>query len=208
VVDVNIASQQVSVISGPSTISVNVGIGASGPRGSTIFVGEDAPNLFFTPDASVALGLKSFDLYINTDRTDSGYLYLYQFVDSDGGTTWEPITRIAPTQINVTEELTFTTGSATLDILLTDYFPDPIVLTPEDSQPVTLIDEIKLSITNVTATVENANPVAISVVSKTIVGNTLSIVFKAASLDGTWSLLSGANTVSANVNFVPDNEIS
>ena len=195
-VDVNVASQEVSVISGPSTISVNVGIGASGPRGSTIFVAESTPELFFVTEVSEALGLQSFDLYINTDRTDSGYLYLYQFVDSDGGTTWEPITRIVPTQINVTEELTFTTGSATLQIPLTDYYPE------------SLIDEVVLGTVNVTATVENANPVAISVVSKNIAENTLSIVFKAASLDGTWSLLSGSNTVSANVNFVPDNEIS
>jgi len=196
VVDVNIASQEVSVISGPQNISVQVGLGQAGQRGSRIFVAEDSPELFFVTEVSEALGLQSFDLYINTDRTDSGYLYLYQFVNSDGGTTWEPITRIVPTQINVTEELTFTTGSATLEIVLTDYYPE------------SLIDEVVLGTLNVTATVENANPVAISVVSKTIDDDTLSIVFKAASLDGTWSLLSGANTVSANVNFVPDNEIS
>lgn len=190
-VDINVASQEVFVISGPQNISVQVGLGQAGQRGSRIFVAESSPELFFVSEVSQALGLEVFDLYINTDRTDSGYLYMYQFVSSDGGNVWEPITRITPTQINVTEELTFTTGSATLDILLTDYYP------------ATLIAEAVLGTVNITATAENANPIAISVVSKSVVGNTLSIVFKAAKLDGTWSLLSGANTVSANVNFVP-----
>ena len=196
-VDVSIASQEVSVISGPQNLTVQVGLGKAGQRGSRIFVGESAPSLFFVPEVSQALGLELFDLYINANSADSDYLYLYQFISSDGGNVWQAMTRIAPTQINVTEELTFTTGSATLDILLTDYYP------------LSLIDEAVINPINVTATLEGADPTAISVVSKDVTGETLSIVFKAAKLDGTWALLSGSHTVNANVNFVPAiNEIS
>lgn len=190
-VDSNILRQDITVITGPSKVDVQVGLGQKGERGSKIFVGVDAPSIFFGTEVSAQLGLQLYDLYINVNSQDPEYLYMYQFINSDGGTVWELITRIVSSQINIVEPLTFTAGSATLDVLLTNYYPSSV------------IDLIELLPIGVTCTVDGSNPVAISVVSKTLVGTTLSIVFKAAELNGTWSLLSGSYTVNASVNFVP-----
>lgn len=189
-VDINIASQQVTAVAGPSAITVQVGLGQRGQRGSRIFVGESSPQLFFVPEASTALGLELFDLYINTNPADEDYLYLYQFIGSDGGNVWEQIVRLVPNQVSVNSLLTFTAGSATLDVELLDYYPQ------------SLIDELVLGTPSVVVSSESAFPVAVSVSDVSIAGTILSIDLVAAKLVGSVSALAEAVTINANVNFV------
>jgi hypothetical protein len=189
-VDVNVSSLEISTISGPSTLSVQVGVGPRGQRGSRIFVAELSPQLFFSPEVSEALNLEIYDLYINTNPSNEDYLYLYQFINSDGGNVWEQIVRLVPSQISISEVVDFSSGSGLIEIDLLNYYPQ------------SLIDQLILGTPSVTVSPEASFAAAISVSSATIDGTDLSISLKGAKVDGTISALSESITVNANVNFV------
>lgn len=189
-VDVNVSSVEISTVSGPSNLSVQVGVGPRGQRGSRIFVAESAPQLFFVPEVSNALNPEIYDLYINTNPVDEDYLYLYQFINSDGGNVWEQIVRLVPNQISLSEVVTFSAGSGLIEIDLLNYYPQ------------SLIDDLVVGVPSVVVSPEASFAASLSVSSATVTDTTLSIDLIGAKLDGSVSSLSEPITVNANVNFV------
>lgn len=191
-VDIVLSPQELSILTGPSKVDLQIGIGQKGQRGSRIFVGENPPELFFVDNAATALGLDFYDLYINIDTESDEYLYLYQFINSSGSPVWEMITRITPSQVNVQNNASYTAGVATVSIDLTNYFPQSI------------IDEISLkTIHAVVSVVSATTTVSASIGAASIAGNTLSVQVRAASYNGTsWSALSGSFVTNLSVNFI------
>lgn len=68
-----------NVVGGPSTINVNVDLGAPGIRGSRYYGLEGDPNSVSTD----ALDLQNYDLVINVDPASPTYGTMFQWVDEE-----------------------------------------------------------------------------------------------------------------------------
>lgn len=183
-VDVVLATDDLTVIGGPATRNVDVGIGANGVRGSRIFIGNGNPNgVTFNQELIV------FDLYINLLPSDIEYLFLYQYVVQDGVEQWIRILRLVPnTFLTTILDQQFINGVAT-------YFL-PII----NVVPLTEVGNITEQNFNVQYTVVSEKPVSSSIT----VGNitlasgiaVLPIQINAVEFDtGVWSAVSGVRPV-------------
>lgn len=99
----------VSIVGGPSTVKVDVDLGATGQRGSLILYGLGKPT-----DPSVTFRPKPqlLDWYINLDVNDSEYQYIYQYIIKDGIYVWNRIFKIVPNVFNENKTITFVNGVA------------------------------------------------------------------------------------------------
>lgn len=193
-VDVLVNTDDITVLGPPPIINVQLDIGATGIRGSKVFVGTGHPNQL-TQDGSIAGQLLYLnDLYINNAPGEE-YSYLYQYISSLGTNTWIPILKINPTIYNRTQQQTFTAGSCTISIPIADIVT--VTGTP--------LAEENFS---VQYTIGHSNPVASSISTISITGasnDTLSITLNAAEFESsTWSDLSATVTVHLLITIVLD----
>ena len=92
-VDVLMSSESVTVLGGPSSVTVGVDFGPQGQRGSTVFSGSGIPDDFFTEEVIAALDPKLYDLYINTEEGDDfGKVYQYLYVAETY--SWEELAQL------------------------------------------------------------------------------------------------------------------
>lgn len=179
-VEVLVNTEDITVLGPPPEVKVQLDVGATGTRGSQVFVGTGNPN-------SVVIGQTPIlnDLYINNAPGDE-YSYLYQYVSSLGTNTWIPILKVNPTIYSANHLQTFTSGQSTISIPIANIVQ--VTGTPLTEENFS----IKFSI-------GHSNPVAASISLVAITGasnDTLSITLKAAELDsGTWEDLSSTVTV-------------
>jgi len=179
-VEVLVNTDDITVLGPPAEVKVQLDIGATGVRGSQVFVGTGHPN-------EVDIGQTPIlnDLYINNAPGDE-YSYLYQYISSPGTETWIPILKVNPTIYSANHLQTFTAGSTTITIKVANIVQ--ITGTPLTEENFS----IKFSI-------GHSNPVAASISSVAITGTSnedLSISLQAAELDsGTWEDLSATVTV-------------
>lgn len=111
--DVIISSDELTVLGGPSSISVSVDIGEKGVRGSYIFTGDGKPTdqaVEFNADKEIN------DLYINLKPSDNEYLFLYQRVLVNGTETWQKVLRLVPNTAFYNPPITFVNGRAVTEI--------------------------------------------------------------------------------------------
>lgn len=87
-VEVVVASENVTVVGGPSRINVGVDIGPQGERGSRIFAGNEAPDIFFTPEVIDSLSPQIFDIYVNIDESSQGYGTFFQLLEVNDSVVW------------------------------------------------------------------------------------------------------------------------
>ena len=118
--DVVIANDDLVVLGGPSSITLELDIGAAGVRGSYIFTDVGKPtaeNISFSIDPQVN------DLYINLNPSDNEYLYLYQYKLDNAVLGWTKILRLVPNTVLANPVLKFINGEAhtTLSILGSTY---------------------------------------------------------------------------------------
>lgn len=107
-VDVSQASNDVSVIGGPSTINVIVDAGPPGQRGSQIYTGPGNPT-----DAIVQLpSILINDMFINLNPESPDYLYLWQYNSQDGVVAWRKALRLIPNTILINPVIKFINGLA------------------------------------------------------------------------------------------------
>lgn len=185
VFDVVVNTDDIVVLGSPSVIDVALDIGEQGVRGSTFYAGSGDPNGL---DLS-ALELISGDVFINTS-TASGYGWLYIYNPKIVGDQWDQVLRLQPPQYASLVSGTFTAGSATLSIPLSNIIPADITVVSESN--------IIPTITPI-----NSNIVAASIVSKTINGSNFEFIVKAASFNGTtWSNLTGSHSFSVHITVV------
>jgi hypothetical protein len=116
------SSDQITVLGGPSKISVDLDIGPTGKRGSYWFVGNGFPN---TEELSPNL----LDMYINVDPQDESYLFLYQYQNADGINSWRQILKIIPNFTSKTVVSDFVNGNAQIIVPLISIVPEDLVAT-------------------------------------------------------------------------------
>jgi len=145
--DVVLTTDELLVLSGPSSVNVEVDFGPEGERGSLFYVSVGNPNT-----ALVGQTLKAKDLCVNVLKTDEEYSYVYQY-NSDGanGFQWYPIIKLNPLQYNKVMTGTFVSGSKIFNI------PVSYIVDEETSQTLTSANF------NITYSIPNENPIASSI---------------------------------------------
>lgn len=193
-VEVLVNTEDITVLGPPPVVNVQLDIGATGVRGSKVFVGTGAPNSLTTNGTIFGQTLYLNDLYIN-NAPGEDYSYMYQYISSLGTNTWVPILKINPTLYSRNFLQTFTSGTTTISIPIADIVQ--VTGTPLTEENFS----IKFSI-------GHSNPTAASITSVAITGassDTLSISLKAAELNsGTWSNLAETVTVHLLITIVLD----
>lgn len=193
-VEVLVNTEDITVLGPPPVVNVQLDIGATGIRGSKVFVGTGTPNSLTTSGTIFGQTLYLNDLYIN-NAPGEDYSYMYQYISSLGTNTWVPILKINPTLYSRNFLQTFTSGTTTISIPIADIVQ--VTGTPLTEENFS----IKFSI-------GHSNPTAASITSVAITGassDTLSISLKAAELNsGTWSNLAETVTVHLLITIVLD----
>jgi hypothetical protein len=192
-VDVLIDTEDITVLGGPESISVDLDVGPNGERGSRIFTSVGDPNL-------VSIGgnqtFKVFDLCINVNPSHEDYQFLYQRINDSGDETWEKIFKMTTNQYSEVESRTFVAGEVEIVINLIDVVPEDMITTVQASD-FAVMHNISGSQT----------PIASSMLVGDIITNGLSrglpITIHGASLqDGTWSDLVGNLSVHLFISMV------
>jgi len=189
--EVLVSSEDLLVLGPPAQIDVDLDIGATGKRGSRIFVGDGQPTSTFAEDNDVLV----YDLYINLETTDSEYKYIYQFISNPlTGGEWERLLSLDPNQFNQNTQLIFdANGEAEQIISVAAISPQNFTLEAEHF--------------SVTYSIENQNPLATSIDSVTVqeVGDVyqLIIIIKAIEYsEGSWVPLQGPRPGHFNIRVV------
>jgi len=145
--DVVLTTDELLVLSGPSSVNVEVDFGPEGERGSLFYVSVGNPNT-----ALIGQTPKAKDLCVNVLKTDNQYSYVYQY-NSDGanGFQWYPIIKLSPLQYNKVLTGTFVDGSKVFNI------PVNYIVDEETSQTLTNANF------NITYSIPNGNPIASSI---------------------------------------------
>lgn len=112
-VDVVLSNSDLTVLGGPSSITVNVDVGAQGTRGSFIFTGDGKPD---DPNTELGFTPAINDLYINLKPADTEYLFLYQYTSVNGVASWQRTIRIVPNTALYNPLITFVNGQAVFEL--------------------------------------------------------------------------------------------
>jgi hypothetical protein len=184
-VDVVLLTDELTVLGGPSSISVTTDFGATGARGSLIFVNSGSPTI----TGNVPQSPNLLDTYINVLPTDPNgeYLTMYQYQLVNGENTWVPLVKLGPDMYSSVEDLTFTSGSASLSIPLSS---------------ITSQSGITESDLNVQLSIDSGNPISVGKIVSITAGQ-VGISISASQLSSsTWSALSGDFKVNLTITVV------
>lgn len=190
--EINLSTDELLVLGGPSEVQLSVDFGEKGDRGSIIYASAGDPNI-----ALINQDPQPYDLCINILTTDTNYSYVYQYMASVTGTTynWEPIIKFNPNVYFKNISGSFDGGSKLFNIPL-----------------VSIVDlDTAATLTNanfsVQATIQNSNPTASSVSLGSLVTvedvYVLPITVHAAEFSGgTWVDLEGTKIVQFCISIV------
>lgn len=167
-----LSNDDITVLGPPETVELLVDIGPTGTRGSQVFVGNGNPN-------EIEIGQTPLlnDLYLNIASGDE-YSYLYQYVSEPGGNTWIAVLKMTPTLYSKILQTTFSTGSASLSIPISD------IATVTGST-------LTASNFNIQYQIKNQYPTSSSITSVSVGSGILTINFSAIKYNSTWSNLTG-----------------
>jgi hypothetical protein len=118
-VDVILASDNVTVLGGPSSLEVDLNIGSPGTRGSLFFTGIQNPNTLNTLNDFPVTPI-IFDIFINSNSSSDDYLQAYQYISQDGENVWLPVFKLRQDVYTINSILNFENGIAQLDVNLFD----------------------------------------------------------------------------------------
>lgn len=197
--DVLLNNDDITVLGPPEIVELLVDVGATGTRGSQVFVGVGNPNI-------IEIGQTPLlnDLYINVSP-GADYGYLYQYVSQPGGNLWIEVLELNPTIYSVNYVTTYTNGIAQIVIPISNIITS--TATP-------------LSANNfsVQFSIVNDNPVAASMSIPAIIedSDNLVINFKAVehrtNIDsgpyGDWAVLEGEVTTHLLITIIVVDEES
>lgn len=187
--EVLVANDSLTVLGGPSSVNVNVDLGATGKRGSQIFISPGDPT---DPLTVIGQEPEVFDLCINTLTSDQEYLYLYQYQNLGAINSWVPLFKLIPNTYSQNYSKIFVSGEAEINI--------PVVSITESQN-------LEATNFNIQLNVINSNPVSTSLTIGAIQivdGNqVLPISIKAVEYSGSsWSELSGTKIVHVFITVV------
>jgi hypothetical protein len=184
--DVLLEDEDFVVLGPPNQIDVSVNVGKDGPRGSRFFVGYGDPNLsgVIPSGENIQLG----DVFVNAS-TAAQYGWLYVYLRTPSGNQWLPTIRLQPAIYARNSLVIFTGGTCIVSIPLNSIVPDAIV------------PDVEKYIINITP--EYSNAVALSVVTKEIIGSNLVFTIKAVEYSSSsWVDLSGTLLLGINISVL------
>ena len=117
--EVLVSSENLSVLGGPSSITLNLDTGAQGQRGTFILYGFPNPNSSEAQETFISEP-QVFDLYVVVDPASDDYLQIYQYVNQDGQLVWIPALKLSINLYSTTRPATFIDGSATIELNVSD----------------------------------------------------------------------------------------
>lgn len=185
--EVLLSTDELTVLGGPATISLDVDFGPEGERGSLTFVGDGKPETFPLP-AGVK-SFKIFDTYINVSPSDDEYQYLYQYLPTEGGAAnWTKIIRLSSISYSYNQTITFnSSGIGTENINLGAFLPVDLFAIYSESD------------FNVQVNILNSEPVSLGVsVGEIPSGETLVLPLTINAIEyvsGSWQPITGPQTV-------------
>jgi hypothetical protein len=110
--DVLLATEDITVLGGPASISVDLDFGPEGERGSLWYTSPlGNPNT-----NQIGVTPKVFDMCINTDSGDADYQYIYQYRNVSGTNTWVKIFKLISNTYSVNRTVTFIAGEKNINI--------------------------------------------------------------------------------------------
>lgn len=187
--EVLVANDDLVVLGGPSSVNLSVDLGATGKRGSQIFISAGDPN-----DPLTVLGQtpEVFDLCINTLTSDEEYLYLYQYQNLGAANSWVALFKLIPNTYSENYGKSFIDGETQINI--------PVSSITENQNVTATSFNIQINITN-------DNPVSTSLTIQEIELvddiQVLPISIKAIEYDeDSWSPVSGIKTVHVFITVV------
>lgn len=188
--EVILSSDELTVLGGPTEISVDVDFGPQGDRGSLILYGLGKPTEVQLPEVP-----RVYDSYINLLTSDDEYRSMYQYIAGDGGTlTWVRLFKLTPNIYSENLQRSFTNGSVSVSIPLAAI----VASDPQDSQE--FLGNPQAENFNIQCNVLGTNPVSLAVsVSEIEISNNLTSLPITISgieyVSGEWQPLSGPKTV-------------
>jgi hypothetical protein len=93
-VEVLLASENITVLGGPTRVNVGLDVGPQGPRGSRIFAGSGSPQNFFTPAVVASLNPQQFDIFFNANQGSQTYGTFFQYQLTPSGFEWTEIAQL------------------------------------------------------------------------------------------------------------------
>lgn len=117
--EVLVSSEDISVLGGPSSITLNLDTGSQGQRGTFILYGFANPNTAEAQESFIAEP-QVFDLYVVVDPASDDYLQLYQYVNQDGQLVWIPALKLSINLYSTTRPVTFINGLGSVEINVAD----------------------------------------------------------------------------------------
>lgn len=189
-----------SELSGPASVLVQTDIGQPGIRGNIIHLSDGDPN---TP-GNLEQDPIQYDLAINIDTQDTGYLFLYYYdevVVSHGppevkALAWVPKFRLVPNSLSKNENVTFVNGQATASITA----PVPPNVSIDTNSPEDSIDLQYNIVNRIDLSTSVQNPISsFFYIDSLTVNNgfaTIQFVFNAIELNsGSWVPVVGEKTM-------------
>jgi hypothetical protein len=186
--DVVVNTDDLVVLGPPDVIDLAISIGEQGNRGATFYAGSGTPNdvevsqNIFGENIVPVLG----DIFINTALgAEYGWLYIYN--PKVVGNDWDQVLKLQLPFYAIEEEITFTAGSATLSIPLSNIIPAGAT----ESDPNKYI---------VTITPKALNPAVVTVNSKTIASTNLQVTLSGIKYSSsTWAVLNETISIYVHV---------
>ena len=186
-VDVLLATDDLTVLGGPSRVDVQLNFGQVGDRGSLLFASPGIP----APNQTTIGGIpvRLFDVAINVVPGNQ-YLGVYQYILLNGEPQWVYLLQLTNNIYSGNLVQTFTSGTTRVSIPFSDLVAFGIVATLTETN------------FNIQATLISNNPSAISVSDIEIVRdvqlNAISLDFDLNSVEysgGSWAATTGSETV-------------
>ena len=193
--DVLLDNDDITVLGPPEIVELLVDVGATGTRGSQIFVGIGDPNV-------IEIGQTPLlnDLYINASP-GADYGYLYQYVSQPGGNLWIEILELNPTIYSVNHTTTYVNGIAQVVIPISN---------------ITSATSLTASNFSVQFSIVNDNPVAASMSIPALAGDNSNLVINFKAVEhrtdvdsgpyGDWAVLEGEVTTHLFITILADEE--
>jgi hypothetical protein len=185
-----VSTDDLTVLGPPASIDLSLDIGPAGTRGSIFYSGTGDPNINTAQFTSNPPNLN--DLYIRTDL-GANYGTVYKYVSQPGGSQWSSILKFQPINYNDIRNVTFTSGSASITVILDDFYVNaPNNLTT---------DQIAVQLTS-----ENDVPLVLSVSGKSLTSGTtrtfITTITGTEYTAGTWANMSGSANINLNLTLV------
>lgn len=188
-----LSNEDITVLGGPSEITVNLDFGPTGQRGSYWIVGNGNPN-----NSNTVIGQtpQVQDIYLNLDSENGEYLSVYQYQTGIGTTSWVKLVNLIPKIFSKNLMVDFVDGLASINISLVEIVPAEII-----ASTVSTDFNVQHSIVN------TGSPVASSLsIDGIIIDNGLQVLsmdIKASQLqEGAWENLTGQHSVHLFISMV------